>query len=143
MWLASRNGATVRGSGGEMRKFLPALFVGSRAQIGGGRAGQGDPMAKLVANARHLLDAVEFLGVPALFTEQNTGGLGPTVPELRSKSASLFHKMMFDACRMPGFLDTLPGGRDLVLAGCETHVCVLQTALGLIAAGRRVIDLIR
>jgi len=27
---------------------------------------------------------------------------------------------------------------DLVVAGCETHVCVLQTALGLLRAGRRV-----
>ncbi|HEV2098863.1 MAG TPA: isochorismatase family protein [Stellaceae bacterium] len=94
--------------------------------------------AKIVANARRLLDAAELLGVPTLFTEQNANGLGPTMPELRSETAGLFHKMTFDACRMPGFLDTLPAGRDLVVSGCETHVCVLQTALGLIAAGHRV-----
>ena len=46
--------------------------------------------------------------------------------------------MTFDACRMPGFLDTLPDRPDLILAGCETHVCVLQTVLGLLSAGRRV-----
>jgi nicotinamidase-related amidase len=39
---------------------------------------------------------------------------------------------------MPGFLDALPDRRDFVVAGCKTHVCVLQTALGLLAAGRRV-----
>jgi nicotinamidase-related amidase len=39
---------------------------------------------------------------------------------------------------MPGFLDRLPARPDLVVAGCETHVCVMQTALGLIEAGRRV-----
>jgi len=94
--------------------------------------------AAVVANARRLLDAAELLGVPALFTEQNAGGLGPTMPELRSQAATLFHKMTFDACRMPGFLDALPARRDLVVASCETHVCVLQTALGLIATGRRV-----
>jgi nicotinamidase-related amidase len=94
--------------------------------------------AAVVANARRLLDAAELLGVPALFTEQNADGLGPTMPELRSPGAGLFHKMSFDACRMPGFLDTLPDGRDLIVAGCETHVCVLQTVLGLIAAGRRI-----
>ena len=94
--------------------------------------------AAVVANARRLLDAAALLGVPALFTEQNAGGLGPTMPELRSATAGLFHKMTFDACRMPGFLDALPAGRGLVVAGCETHVCVLQTALGLLAAGRRV-----
>ena len=92
----------------------------------------------VVANARRLIDGAGLLGVPVLFTEQNAGGLGPTIPELRSETAGLFHKMTFDACRMPGFFDALPVGRELVVAGCETHVCVLQTALGLIAAGRRV-----
>jgi nicotinamidase-related amidase len=92
----------------------------------------------VVANARRLLDAAELLGVPVLFTEQNAEGLGPTMRELRAETAGLFHKMTFDACRMPGFLDTLVEGRDIVVSGCETHVCVLQTALGLVAAGRRV-----
>lgn len=94
--------------------------------------------AAVVANARRLIDAAELLGVPVLFTEQNADGLGPTIPELRSDAAGLFHKMTFDACRMAGFLDALPVGRGLVVAGCETHVCVLQTVLGLVAAGRRV-----
>jgi nicotinamidase-related amidase len=94
--------------------------------------------AAVVANARRLLDAAELLGVPMLFTEQNADGLGPTMPELRSTGAGLFHKMTFDACRMPGFFDALPAGRDLVVAGCETHVCVLQTVLGLLSAGRKV-----
>lgn len=92
----------------------------------------------VVANGRRLIDGAGLLGVPVLFTEQNTDGLGPTVPELRSETAGLFHKMTFDACRMPGFLDALPAGRGVVVAGCETHVCVLQTVLGLLAAGRRV-----
>jgi nicotinamidase-related amidase len=92
----------------------------------------------IVANGRRLLDAAELLGVPVLFTEQNAKGLGPTMPELHAEGAGLFHKMTFDACRMPGFLGALPGGRDLVVAGCETHVCVLQTVLGLLSFGRRV-----
>jgi len=91
----------------------------------------------VVGNARRLLDAAELLGVPVLFTEQNAEGLGPTMPELRSRTASLFRKMTFDACRMLGFLDVLPEG-DLVVAGYETHVRVLQTVLGLLAAVRRV-----
>jgi nicotinamidase-related amidase len=46
--------------------------------------------------------------------------------------------MTFDACRAPGFVERLGKQPDILVAGCETHVCVLQTVLGLIAAGRRV-----
>jgi nicotinamidase-related amidase len=91
-----------------------------------------------VANARRLIDAAAMFDIPVIVTEQNTAGLGPTVPELCSDTARLEHKMTFDACRMPGFLDRLGNPPDLVVAGCETHVCVLQTVLGLIGAGRRV-----
>ncbi|HET9019697.1 MAG TPA: isochorismatase family protein, partial [Acetobacteraceae bacterium] len=47
-------------------------------------------------------------------------------------------KMTFDAVRAPGFLNRLPPRPDVVVAGCEAHVCVLQTVLGLLAAGQRV-----
>jgi nicotinamidase-related amidase len=95
--------------------------------------------AALVANARRLIDAARMFGVPVLFTEQNAGGLGATLPELApSEDGRIAHKMSFDACRTAGFLDRLRDRRDLVVAGCETHVCVLQTVLGLIDAGRRV-----
>jgi nicotinamidase-related amidase len=98
-----------------------------------------DGGAAVVANARRLLEAARMLDIPLLITEQNAKGLGPTVPELLPGSHdAVFHKTSFDACRMPGFLDRLPDRPDLVIAGCETHVCVLQSALGLIDAGRRV-----
>ena len=92
----------------------------------------------VVANARRLLDAANMLDVPVLMTEQNANGLGETLPELRSKFGRVLHKMTFDACRTPGFLESLPERPDLIVAGCETHVCVLQTVLGLLHAGRRV-----
>ena len=94
--------------------------------------------AAVVANARRLIDAAEILDIPVLVTEQNAKGLGPTVPELAPAKEGVFHKTSFDACRMPGFLDRLPDRSDLVVAGCEMHVCVLQTALGLIEAGKRI-----
>lgn len=92
----------------------------------------------VVANARRLIDGAAILGVPVLFTEQNAAGLGPTIPELRRHAEPVAHKMTFDACRMPSFLAELPNRPELVVAGCETHVCVLQTVLGLLGAGRRV-----
>jgi nicotinamidase-related amidase len=90
-------------------------------------------------NARRLLDAAALLAVPTLFTEQNAAGLGPTVAELSSGPiAPVAHKMTFDACRADGFFTMLSERPDVVLAGCEAHVCVLQTVLGLLDAGRRV-----
>jgi nicotinamidase-related amidase len=92
----------------------------------------------VVANARRLLDAARLLDVPVVVTEQYAKGLGGTVPELLPDQEIVFHKTSFDACRMPDFLGRLPADRALVIAGCETHVCVLQTALGLLDAGHHV-----
>ena len=97
-----------------------------------------DDGSSVVANARRLLDAAELMQVPVLFTEQNTGGLGGTLPELRPQDHRIAHKMTFDACRTAGFLDALPDRSDIIVTGCETHVCVLQTVMGLLGAGRRV-----
>lgn len=97
-----------------------------------------DRGATAVANARRLIDAAKLLGVATLFTEQNAEGLGPTVARLVPDPSLLAHKMTFDACREPGFLQRLPAGHAIVVAGCEAHVCVLQTVLGLIDNGRRV-----
>jgi nicotinamidase-related amidase len=94
--------------------------------------------AAAIANARRLLDAAIMFDVPALITEENPTGLGETAPELGQAGVPVFHKMSFDACRMPDFRASLPDRRDLVVAGCETHVCVLQTVLGLVESGRRV-----
>lgn len=94
-----------------------------------------DGGAAVLARARLLRDAAVLLGVPVLATEQNPQGLGATVPDLAG--APTIRKTTFDATRA-GLLDRLPEGRALVVAGCEAHVCVLQTVLGLLASGRRV-----
>lgn len=97
-----------------------------------------DDGMSVAANARRLLNAAEMLQVPILFTEQNANGLGSTVPELRSDTSRLVHKMTFDACRTAGFLETIADRHELIVSGCEAHVCVLQTVMGLLRAGRRV-----
>ena len=91
-----------------------------------------------VANAKRLLAAATLLDVPILFTEQNPKGLGPTVPGL-TEGHRVFEKQHFDACRELKFArGALPDRPSLVVAGCEAHVCVLQTVLGLLDLGRRV-----
>ncbi|MGZ8390220.1 MAG: isochorismatase family protein [Rhodoplanes sp.] len=98
-----------------------------------------DYAATAIGNAGRLLGAAQMLGVPVLFTEQNVNGLGATVPELSSRAnGPVAHKMTFDACRAAGFADMLADRPEVIVTGCEAHVCVLQTALGLLDAGRRV-----
>ena len=93
---------------------------------------------EVVAQARRLMDAADLVGVPVEMTEQNPGGLGPTVAELRPDGRRVHGKMHFDACREAGFLPALGDRPEVVVAGCEAHVCVTQTVLGLVEAGRKV-----
>jgi nicotinamidase-related amidase len=98
-----------------------------------------DGASGVLANAGRLIEAAKKLGVPAVVTEQYPRGLGPTVPELAVDGMPKLAKMDFDATRAAGFFELLPKGRpDIVVAGCEAHVCVLQTVLGLIDAGHAV-----
>ena len=93
----------------------------------------------VVANARRLLEAARLMGVPGLFTEQNPGKLGATVEQLAPGPDRVEAKMTFDALRAPGLAGRLPPGGTVVVIGCEAHVCVLQTVVGLLEVGRRVV----
>lgn len=81
------------------------------------------------------------LDVPVICTEQYPQGLGPTLPALRGLLADqcLVEKIHFSAVVEGGLLRVAGGDRaQFVVAGTEAHVCVQQTVLDLIAAGRRV-----
>jgi nicotinamidase-related amidase len=94
----------------------------------------------IIARAARLAEAARLLDVPVYATEQFPEGLGPTVPPLADYPQAVLSKTTFSAAGAPGFSRLLPSGsREIVLAGCEAHVCVLQTALGLIASGHRVL----
>ncbi len=91
----------------------------------------------LVAHAQRLVAAAGLLGVPIVMTEQNPAGLGGTVPELAG-AGPVIAKTSFDACAEGAFLEALAGDGQIVLCGCEAHVCLGQTALTLLAPRRRV-----
>lgn len=95
---------------------------------------------RLVWNARRLLDGAVALGVPAATTEQYPEKLGPTVAQLAEYLPDRPSKLAF-SCGERGeiFADWAKAGRHRVLiCGIETHVCVQQTALDLLADGFRV-----
>ena len=89
-----------------------------------------------------LVRGARILGVPVLVSEQYPKGLGRTVPAVRAAApdAPVLEKTSFscgsDAAIMAA-IRALDRG-TVVLAGIEAHICVLQTALDLIARGWRV-----
>lgn len=90
-------------------------------------------------HAGRLLRAARLLGVPVVHTEQNPGKLGRSVPELApAPGEPVVAKTAFDATRSSTFTAALPAGAAVLLAGWEAHVCVLQTAFGLLDRGRPV-----
>lgn len=93
----------------------------------------------VVRNALRLAQTAKLLDIPVIGTAQNPQGLGPNVAEVHAECSQVFAKMNFDACAEPAFLDALAGERnDLIVAGCEAHVCVLQSVLGLLGRGYHV-----
>jgi len=99
------------------------------------------PTAKsLVRNIAFLIDAAKVLDVPVTATEQYPKGLGPTAAELAQRLPSRPDKVAFSCCAIPSVVEGFRrlARHKIVLAGMETHVCVLQTALDLLAQGFRV-----
>ncbi|MES2947571.1 MAG: isochorismatase family protein [Pseudomonadota bacterium] len=112
----------------------------------------------VLANAVRLARLAALLQVPTFATEQNPSGLGASVPELaealQQAGARVLSKMQFSAVEeglgewlrpepkpvqgnarsLPKHLQKAAAGKErgtIVLAGCEAHVCLLQTALDL------------
>ena len=95
----------------------------------------------LVRNAQLLIRLANILELPTLVSTQYTRGLGPTVPEIASL-LSLPHPIdklefsCFSNDQFCGSMKSLPGNRNtLLLCGMETHICVMQTALGALNRG--------
>jgi nicotinamidase-related amidase len=96
---------------------------------------------QLLHNAQLLLRLAEILRLPVMATTQYARGLGGIVPEiakLMPKSSAL-DKNEFGCFGNPKFCADLkaeaPERNTLLLCGMETHICVMQTALGALDAG--------
>ncbi|MGI6157642.1 MAG: isochorismatase family protein [Saccharofermentanales bacterium] len=97
-----------------------------------------DPAA-LVRYHQILLELAHDDRLPVFVTEQHPKGLGPTVPELASRlpdTAAVVEKTRFTAM-VPEIADALrrSGRQQIVVTGAETHICVYQTVMDLLAAG--------
>jgi nicotinamidase-related amidase len=94
----------------------------------------------LVRNIAFLIDAARQLGLTVQATEQYPKGLGPTVAELARRLPERPDKLAFSSCAVPSVVEAFHRAArpKVLLAGIETHVCVLHTALDLLALDFRV-----
>jgi len=121
-------------------RLMPAIFEG----------------AAVVRNAARLGQMARLLKVPAWGTEQNPSRLGENAPEIRALCQRTLDKMHFSAVEeglgewlrppakapqgnarsLPKHLQKpaqqAPERNTIVIAGCEAHICLLQTALDLL-----------
>jgi nicotinamidase-related amidase len=119
-------------------RLMPAIFEGPQ----------------VLANAQRLAQMAQWLQIPLCGTEQNPSRLGASAPELRALCTRWLAKMQFsgveeglgewlrpepkapqgNARSLPKHLQKPAAAErnSIVLAGCEAHVCLLQTALDLL-----------
>jgi nicotinamidase-related amidase len=91
---------------------------------------------ELIANCQLLIRLAHILEIPVLLTTQYARGLGATVPQIAEllPGVAAIDKVEFGCFGREQFrsrLRELPGQRNtLLLCGMESHICVMQTALG-------------
>lgn len=107
------------------QRLLPRIFEGQQ----------------VLSQILRLANIAKLVDVPVLGTEQNPQGLGQNVAQVRQicdSSAGTLEKTHFDACQ-DGLGPTIaaigPRRTQVVVAGCEAHVCVFQTCAGLLEQG--------
>jgi len=94
---------------------------------------------KVVKNCQHLIELAKMQGIPVVTTEQYPKGLGRTLPELQSAVPDYkpIEKTAFNCCGAPAFVTEIKklGKSQIIMTGMETHICVLQTTIGLLQEG--------
>src|SRR5919201_6625768 len=96
---------------------------------------------RLLRNAQLLLRLAKILEIPVIATTQYARGLGRTIPEIaallpKEEPVDKLEFGSFGSERFCAVLKSLPRRRNtLLLCGMETHICVMQTALGALNNG--------
>ena len=93
---------------------------------------QGEAVLKQCIRAAQI---AQLLEIPVIGTEQSPNSLGSNLDSIQSLCSKTIKKEHFNACA-DGLIGAIPDTRQqCILMGCETHVCLMQTALKLIDEG--------
>ncbi|NSW94192.1 MAG: hydrolase [Bacteroidales bacterium] len=94
---------------------------------------------ELLQNCLKLIEGIRLLEVPIIVTQQYTKGLGMTVTPVKEKlpDSDYIEKISFSCFDEPRVREKLESinKKYIIICGIETHVCVLQTSIDLIAGG--------
>ena len=94
---------------------------------------------KLTMNVVRLIKGLNVLGIKMIVTEQYSKGLGHTIPEIQEALGNYepVEKSTFSSCGSKEVYDNLIQfeKKNVIVIGIESHVCVLQTTIDLIAMG--------
>ncbi len=97
---------------------------------------------KLISNIQTLIQGCKILKIPIIWLEQNPAGLGRTVSELCEFLTDFkpIEKHTFNGCDNPNFITAVneSGVKQWLMCGIEAHVCLYQTALGLLSLNYQV-----
>jgi nicotinamidase-related amidase len=90
---------------------------------------------KLAKNIAILVQGLKVMGIPIFVSEQYVKGLGPTIETvaIHLPNVGRVEKVSFSCCDEPRILEgiAISGKENIILAGIESHVCVLQTVIDL------------
>lgn len=102
------------------------------------KAMNSERLARVLNRTAALAEGARTLRLPLLYTEQYPKGLGPTHPDLLPllEGARRFEKLQFSSAQ-PELLAALGSRRQILIAGMEAHICVLQTTRDLLEKGLR------
>ena len=96
----------------------------------------------LFKNIEILIKAARALSIPVIWCQQVPEALGPTIPQIAEflSGDQPINKSSFSCCGDEQFIDRLNtlNRSNIILCGIETHVCIYQTALDLLAKGKHV-----
>lgn len=96
---------------------------------------------RVLARSEFLCRVSKIFEIPVLASEQYPSRMGGTDARFDGLLDHIFGKMEFSAAANPEFMAALEATsrRQVILVGIETHICVSQTALDLLAKGYEVV----
>ena len=96
----------------------------------------------LIVRSQRLISGLDILSIPIIFTRQYPKGLGDTIEVLQKHASNVetYDKTSFSCLGTPIIRDRLVDVhfQNVILAGIETHICILQTAIELMDVGKKV-----